>query len=155
MNAIVWQDVRTAGAVAAIERAGGGPTVREKTGLPPATYFSATKIQWVIQNVDAAREAVAAGRACCGTIDSWLVWNLTGGPKGGRHITDVTNASRTMLMDLRTLSWDDELLAMFAVPAEPSPRSARLLGPSVTSASKARVRAALPWLPSWATSTRP
>jgi glycerol kinase len=114
-NAIVWQDVRTAAAVAAIERAGGGPTVREKTGLPPATYFSATKIQWILQNFDAAREAVAAGRACCGTMDSWLVWNLTGGPKGGRHITDVTNASRTMLMDLRTLSWDDELLAMFDV----------------------------------------
>ncbi len=115
-NAIVWQDVRTDRIVSGIERDGRAPVVRERTGLPPATYFSAAKIQWILQNVDAAREGAAAGTACSGTIDSWLLWNLTGGPKGGRHITDVTNASRTMLMDLGTLSWDDELLDMFAVP---------------------------------------
>jgi glycerol kinase len=121
-NAIVWQDVRTDRAISEIERRGGAQTVREKTGLPPATYFSAAKIQWILQNVDAAREAAATGRACAGTIDSWLLWNLTGGPQGGRHVTDVTNASRTMLMDLRTLAWDDELLTMFAVPHAILPR---------------------------------
>ncbi|MGP8206739.1 MAG: glycerol kinase GlpK [Acidimicrobiales bacterium] len=115
-NAIVWQDVRTDRIVSRIEREGGAAVVRERTGLPPATYFSAAKIQWILQNVGAAREGAAAGTACSGTIDSWLLWNLTGGPKGGRHITDVTNASRTMLMDLGTLSWDGELLDMFAVP---------------------------------------
>jgi glycerol kinase len=145
MNAIVWQDVRTARTVSAIEGGNEAPMVRQKTGLPPATYFSAPKIQWILQNVGAAREAVAAGTACFGTIDTWLVWNLTGGPMGGHHVTDVTNASRTMLMDLRTLSWDDELLAMFAVPRrDPSLRSARLRGPSGTSASKERERSALP-----------
>jgi glycerol kinase len=118
MNAIVWQDVRTDRIVSEIERRGEAPLVREKTGLPPATYFSAAKIQWILQNVDGAREAAVAGTACCGTIDSWLLWNLTGGPRGGRHITDVTNASRTMLMDLRTLSWDDELLDMFTLPQQ-------------------------------------
>ncbi len=122
MNAIVWQDVRTAGAVSEIERSGWAPAVRDKTGLPPATYFSATKAQWILGNVDAARDAAASGRACAGTIDSWLVWNLTGGPEGGRHITDVTNASRTMLMDLRTLSWDEKLLAMFALPRQVLPQ---------------------------------
>jgi glycerol kinase len=126
MNAIVWQDVRTARTVSAIEGGNEAPMVRQKTGLPPATYFSAPKIQWILQNVGAAREAVAAGTACFGTIDTWLVWNLTGGPMGGHHVTDVTNASRTMLMDLRTLSWDDELLAMFAVPPEILPE----IGPS-------------------------
>ncbi len=121
MNAIVWQDTRTDRAISEIERRGGAPTVREKTGLPPATYFSAAKIQWILQNVDAARDAALTGRACAGTIDSWLLWNLTGGPRGGRHVTDVTNAGRTMLMDLRTLAWDDELLTMFAVPHQVLP----------------------------------
>jgi glycerol kinase len=118
MNAIVWQDVRTARAVAKIERGNTAPTVREKTGLPLATYFSAPKIQWILQNVGPAREAAVAGTAYAGTMDAWLVWNLTGGARGGRHVTDVTNASRTLLMDLRSLSWDDELLAVFAVPHE-------------------------------------
>ena len=121
MNAIVWQDIRTDQIVSGIEGAGAAPLVRDKTGLPPATYFSAAKIQWALQNVAGAREGVAAGTACCGTIDSWLLWNLTGGPRGGRHVTDVTNASRTMLMDLRTLSWDDELLALFGVPRQVLP----------------------------------
>ena len=120
-NAIVWQDVRTGHIVSEIERGGGAALVRQKTGLPPATYFSASKIRWILQNVAPARAGAAAGTALAGTIDTWLLWNLTGGPRGGHHVTDVTNASRTMLMDLRTLSWDDELLAMFAVPHEVLP----------------------------------
>jgi glycerol kinase len=121
LNAIVWQDMRSDRIVAELERSGQGELVRQKTGLPPATYFSAGKLQWALENVPEAAEGARAGRACFGTIDSWLIWNLTGGRRGGRHLTDVTNASRTMLMDLRTLSWDEELLTAFGVPREMLP----------------------------------
>ncbi|HMK96732.1 MAG TPA: glycerol kinase GlpK [Acidimicrobiales bacterium] len=121
LNAIVWQDLRSEQFVAALEATGHGPTVRGKTGLPLATYFSAGKIRWALDNVDGLAAAAARGRAVFGTIDTWLLWNLTGGPRGGRHITDVTNASRTQLMNLQALAWDDELLTLFGVPMEMLP----------------------------------
>ena len=115
-NAIVWQDTRTDAIAAALERSGRGDVIRQKAGLPPATYFSAGKIQWILENVDGVREAAEAGHALFGNTDSWVLWNLTGGPDGGIHATDVTNASRTMLMNLETLDWDDELLGFFGIP---------------------------------------
>ncbi|MEU6748026.1 glycerol kinase GlpK [Spirillospora sp. NPDC046719] len=115
-NAIVWQDTRTDRIASALEREGKGDVIRRKAGLPPATYFSGGKIQWILENVDGVREAAERGDAIFGTTDSWVLWNLTGGPDGGVHVTDVTNASRTMLMDLETLDWDDELLSFFGIP---------------------------------------
>ncbi|MGH3567491.1 MAG: glycerol kinase GlpK [Pseudonocardia sp.] len=117
-NAIVWQDTRTDQIASALDRDGRGDVIRRKAGLPPATYFSGGKIQWILENVDGAREAARRGDALFGNIDSWLLWNLT----GGTHVTDVTNASRTMLMNLETLDWDDELLGFFGVPREMLPR---------------------------------
>ncbi|WP_406490861.1 glycerol kinase GlpK [Streptomyces sp. NBC_01604] len=114
-NAIVWQDTRTDSIAAALEREH-GDLIRHKTGLPPATYFSGGKIQWILENVDGVREAAEDGRAVFGNTDAWVLWNLTGGPNGGIHATDVTNASRTMLMNLETLDWDDELLDIFGIP---------------------------------------
>ncbi|HET9076425.1 MAG TPA: FGGY family carbohydrate kinase, partial [Acidimicrobiales bacterium] len=99
-NAIVWQDTRTDHIAAALDRDGRGDVIRSKAGLPPATYFSAGKIQWILENVPGAWEDAEKGDALFGNTDSWLVWNLTGGVQGGVHVTDVTNASRTMLMDL-------------------------------------------------------
>ena len=115
-NAIVWQDTRTDRIATALDRDGRGDTIRHKAGLPPATYFSGGKIQWILENVDGVREAAERGDALFGNTDSWLIWNLTGGRDGGVHVTDVTNASRTMLMDLETLEWDDELLGFFDIP---------------------------------------
>jgi glycerol kinase len=115
-NAIVWQDTRTDRIASALDRDGRGDIIRRKAGLPPATYFSGGKIQWILENVDGVREAAERGDAVFGNTDCWLLWNLTGGTDGGVHVTDVTNASRTMLMDLESLSWDDELLAMFNIP---------------------------------------
>jgi glycerol kinase len=115
-NAIVWQDTRTDRIASALDRDGRGDVIRRKAGLPPATYFSAGKVQWILENVDGAREAAERGDAIFGTTDTWLLWNLTGGIDGGRHVTDVTNASRTMLMNLETLDWDDELLSFFGIP---------------------------------------
>ncbi|MFI9273279.1 glycerol kinase GlpK [Kitasatospora sp. NPDC052896] len=117
-NAIVWQDTRTDSIAAALERAGHGEVIRRKAGLPPATYFSGGKIQWILENVQGVRQAAEQGHALFGNTDCWVLWNLTGGPAGGVHATDVTNASRTMLMlmNLQTLDWDDELLALFDVP---------------------------------------
>jgi glycerol kinase len=115
-NAIVWQDTRTDAIAAALDADGRGQVIRERAGLPPATYFSGGKLEWLLDNVDGLREAAERGDALFGTPDTWVIWNLTGGPHGGRHVTDVTNASRTMLMDLRTLDWDDELLSFFTVP---------------------------------------
>jgi glycerol kinase len=112
-NAIVWQDTRTDRIAAALERDGRGEVIRAKAGLPPATYFSAGKIQWILDNVDGVRDAAEAGEAIFGSIDSWLLWNLTG---DHAHVTDVTNASRTMLMNLETLDWDDQLLSFFGIP---------------------------------------
>ncbi|BAL86482.1 putative glycerol kinase [Actinoplanes missouriensis 431] len=106
-NVIVWQDTRTDALVSRLDAA----FVRDRTGLPPATYFSATKIQWLLENVDGLRARAEAGDVLFGTIDSWLIWNLT----GGQHLTDVTNASRTMLMDLESLQWDQQLLDLFGI----------------------------------------
>ncbi|MDQ1744882.1 MAG: glycerol kinase [Pseudonocardiales bacterium] len=115
-NAIVWQDTRTDRIAAALDRDDRGAVIRARAGLRPATYFSAGKLQWILENVDGVRAAAESGEALFGTIDSWLLWNLTGGTAGGVHVTDVTNASRTMLMDLRTLDWDPELLSFFDIP---------------------------------------
>ncbi len=115
-NAIVWQDTRTDRIASKLERDGHGDVIRRKAGLPPATYFSGGKIQWILENVDGVREAADKGDAIFGNTDSWLLWNMTGGRNGGVHVTDVTNASRTMLMDLETLAWDDELLGFFNIP---------------------------------------
>ncbi|MDX2972010.1 glycerol kinase GlpK [Kribbella solani] len=120
-NAIVWQDTRTDRIAAALEREGKGDVIRQKAGLPPATYFSAGKVQWILENVDGVREAAEAGDAVFGNTDTWLLWNLTGGTEGGVHITDVTNASRTMLMNLETLDWDDELISFFGIPRQMLP----------------------------------
>jgi glycerol kinase len=115
-NAIVWQDTRTDRIASALDRDGRGDVIRQKAGLPPATYFSGGKIQWILENVDGVREAAERGDAVFGNTDTWLLWNLTGGRDGGSHVTDVTNASRTMLMNLETLDWDDELLGFFGIP---------------------------------------
>lgn len=114
--AIVWQDTRTQ---AIIDRLSTDEAERitEVTGLPLATYFSASKIAWMLENVDDARARAEAGDLLFGTTDSWVLWNLTGGPQGGVHATDVTNASRTLLMDLQTLTWRDDLLEIFDIPA--------------------------------------
>lgn len=121
-NALVWQDTRVDDVVGKYSAAGHGERVRTLTGLPLASYFSALKLQWVLDNNAGARESAENGDVLFGTIDSWLVWNLTGGVNGGLHITDVTNASRTQLMNLATLSWDDELLALFRIPRSVLPR---------------------------------
>ncbi|WP_300017674.1 glycerol kinase GlpK [Pseudonocardia sp.] len=115
-NAIVWQDTRTDRIATALDRDGRGDVIRRKAGLPPATYFSGGKIQWILENVDGARELAESGDALFGNTDTWLIWQLTGGVNGGVHVTDPTNASRTMLMNLETLDWDDELLGFFGVP---------------------------------------
>jgi glycerol kinase len=115
-NAIVWQDTRTDRIASALERDGRGDVIRHKSGLPPATYFSGGKIQWILENVPGVRADAEAGVALFGNTDSWVMWNLTGGVRGGVHVTDVTNASRTMLMNLQTLDWDDELLGFFGIP---------------------------------------
>lgn len=121
-NAIVWQDTRTAEIAERLKASGQGEMIRNKTGLPPSTYFSATKMQWLLENVPDIRKDAARGVALFGNIDTWLIWNLTGGPNGGIHITDVSNASRTMLMDLQTLAWDQELLSIFGIPVEMLPQ---------------------------------
>jgi glycerol kinase len=123
-NAIVWQDTRVADAVAELARNGGADRFRQKTGLPLATYFSALKIRWILDNVGGAREKAAAGELLFGTVDTFLLWQLTGGAAGGMHLTDVTNASRTQLMNLETLAWDAEILALCRIPEEILPRIA-------------------------------
>lgn len=121
-HAIVWMDTRTQAAVDGIAAQGLGDLVRAKTGLPLATYFSALKLGWLLEEIPGARERAAQGAALFGTIDSWIIWNLTGGPRGGRHLIDATNASRTQLMNLETLQWDQELLRIFDVPAACLPK---------------------------------
>ncbi|MBB3156593.1 glycerol kinase [Microbacterium proteolyticum] len=119
-NAIVWQDTRTQSIV---DRLADGDPERYKSivGLPLATYFSGTKIVWILENVDGAREKADAGDLIFGTTDTWVLWNLTGGTEGGVHATDVTNASRTLFMDLETLSWRDDILSDFGVPRSMMP----------------------------------
>ncbi|QJU53416.1 glycerol kinase GlpK [Herbiconiux sp. KACC 21604] len=115
-NAIVWQDTRTQPIVDRLAEDGGVERFKPIVGLPLATYFSGTKIVWILENVDGAREAAEAGDLLFGTTDSWVLWNLTGGVDGGVHATDVTNASRTLFMDLETLEWRDDILEAFGVP---------------------------------------
>ena len=110
-NALVWQDTRTADVCGSLIADGVEPLIRARAGLPIATYFSATKLAWLLEHVPGARAAAERGEVLCGTIDTWLIWNLT-----GVHVTDVTNASRTQLMNLHTLDWDDELLRLFDIP---------------------------------------
>ncbi|XRQ16163.1 glycerol kinase GlpK [Actinomadura welshii] len=115
-RAIVWQDMRTGALVDELARAPGAAAVTERSGLPLATYFSAPRIRWMLDHTPGLRERAERGEVLFGTMESWLIWNLSGGVDGGVHVTDVTNASRTLLMDLHTLSWDDGLLDFFGVP---------------------------------------
>lgn len=120
-NAIVWQDTRTQPLVDQLAGNGGVDRFKQITGLPLASYFSASKIAWILENVEGARERAEAGDLLFGTTDCWVLWNLTGGVDGGVHLTDVTNASRTLLMDLKTLSWRDDLLETFGIPRSMMP----------------------------------
>ena len=115
-NAIVWQDTRTDQICNELIAEGGQDRFRAKTGLPIATYFSGPKIKWILENDEGLREKAEAGDIIFGNIDSWVIWQLTGGTDGGVHVTDVTNASRTMMMSLETLDWDDEILGILGVP---------------------------------------
>jgi glycerol kinase len=115
-NAIVWQDTRTQAIVDRFAKDGGVDRFKDTVGLPLSTYFAGTKIVWILENVDGAREKADNGELLFGTTDSWVLWNLTGGTDGGVHATDVTNASRTLFMDLKTLSWDESILEVFNVP---------------------------------------
>jgi glycerol kinase len=133
-NAIVWQDTRVAAWVEEMSRDGGQQRFRAKTGLPLATYFSGLKIRWLLENIPGVREQAEAGDALFGNIDSFLAWRLTGGPEAGVHVTDVTNASRTQLMNLQSLAWDPELLRVFGIPAAMLPRicsSSDVLAPAL------------------------
>ena len=115
-NAIVWQDTRTDQICNELSADGGQDRFRSKTGLPIATYFSGPKIKWILDNVDGVRARAESGDVVFGNIDTWVIWLLTGGTDGGAHVTDVTNASRTMMMNLETLDWDDEILGILGVP---------------------------------------
>ena len=115
-NAIVWQDTRTDKICNELAKEGGQDRFRAKVGLPLATYFSGPKVRWILDNVPGVREAAGRGEAVFGNMDTWVIWNMTGGPNGGAHITDVSNASRTMLMNLYTLDWDDEILKTMGIP---------------------------------------
>jgi glycerol kinase len=121
MNAIVWQCMRTDAICRRLSEAGGQDRFRAKTGLPISTYFAGPKARWILDHVDQAREDAEKGNALFGTIESWIIWWLTGGPQGGSHVTDVSNASRTLMMDLQTLAWDEEILNALAIPREMLP----------------------------------
>ena len=121
-NALVWQDTRVSDYVSEFTRQGGQDRFRQKTGLPLATYFSALKLRWILDNISNAHQQAESGDLIFGTVDSFLIWRLTGGVQGGVHATDVTNASRTQLMNLENLSWDEELLHEFQVPAVMLPK---------------------------------
>ncbi|TQF66121.1 glycerol kinase GlpK [Rhodococcus spelaei] len=121
-NAIVWQDTRTDGLCTELGGDEGPDRYRETTGLPLSTYFSGPKVRWILDNVEGARARAENGELCFGTMDSWILWNLTGGPDSGLHVTDVTNASRTMLMDLRTLEWDEQICADMDIPMSVLPQ---------------------------------
>jgi len=138
-NAIVWQDGRVADTVNELAAAGGQDRYRAKTGLPLSTYFSGLKISWILNHVPGAREAAEAGELIFGNIDTFVIWNLTGGVNGGVHVTDITNASRTQLMDLKTLEWDDAILKDFGIPKTMLPEirsSSEVYGMAVLDAVK-------------------
>ncbi len=135
-NALVWQDTRVADAVAEFSVDGGQDRFREKTGLPLATYFSGLKIRWILNNVPGMREQAEAGEVLFGNVDTYLLWKLTGGLDGGIHVTDVTNASRTQLLNLDTLAWDDEILGAYGIP--------RNILPQIRSSSEVYGSARLP-----------
>ncbi len=120
-HAIVWQDIRTQDIIDRLAQDGGYDRFKQQVGLPLATYFAGTKLLWIFENVPGVRERAENGELLFGTMDTWVLWNLTGGSSGGVHATDVTNASRTMFMDLRTLDWDDEILSVFGVPRQMLP----------------------------------
>ena len=120
-NAIVWQDTRTKELCDTLAEDGGQDRFRGQTGLPLATYFSGPKLQWMLENVDGIEEAAQRGDAVFGNVDTWLIWWLTGGPEGGSHVTDVTNASRTLMMNLETLDWDEDILAVLNIPRQMLP----------------------------------
>ncbi|WP_084961113.1 glycerol kinase GlpK [Thermoactinospora rubra] len=145
-RALVWQDTRTDTLVAELARAPGAGLVAERTGLPLATYFSAPRIRWLLDHVPGLRERAERGEVLFGTMESWLIWNLSGGVDGGVHVTDVTNASRTLLMNLTTLRWDEELLKFFGVPAAMLPEirsSAEVYGRARRVIPGVRIAAAL------------
>ncbi|WP_040865249.1 glycerol kinase GlpK [Nocardia exalbida] len=121
-RAIVWQDVRTEELVRELEGKPGADRIRELCGLPPASYFAAPRLRWMLDTMPGLRERAERGEVLFGTMETWLIWNLTGGPDGGLHRTDVTNAGRTLLMNIGTLAWDDELLEFFGIPAGMLPR---------------------------------
>jgi glycerol kinase len=121
-NAIVWQCTRTDRICRALEKEGGQDRFRKKTGLPIATYFSGPKVKWILDNVPEPKLQRTRGTGLFGTIETWIIWQLTGGPAGGAHVTDVTNASRTLLMDLETLAWDEEILKVMGIPRQMLPR---------------------------------
>ncbi|MBK8900515.1 MAG: glycerol kinase GlpK [Anaerolineaceae bacterium] len=121
-NALVWQDTRNAGIVAEMAKDGGQDRFRSQVGLPLATYFSGLKVKWLLDNVPEIRAAANAGDAIFGNIDTWVIWNLTGGVNGGVHVTDVTNASRTMLMNLDTLSWNEDIAKAMGIPMSMLPQ---------------------------------
>lgn len=120
-NAIVWRDIRTVEICQQLAREGGQDRFRLQVGLPVAPYFSAPKLKWLLDNVEGLRDAAERGEAIFGNMDAWLVWNLTGGANGGVHITDVTNASRTMLMDLETITWNDDICRLLTIPGQMLP----------------------------------
>jgi glycerol kinase len=121
-NVIVWQDTRTKNICDRLAESGGQDRFRPKVGLPLATYFSGPKIQWILENVPAVRSAAERGDALFGNLDTWVIWWLTGGPQDGSHVTDVTNASRTLLMDLKSLDWDEEILSILNIPHSMLPK---------------------------------
>ncbi|RLC16501.1 MAG: glycerol kinase, partial [Deltaproteobacteria bacterium] len=121
-NAIVWQCTRTSEICKELIQEGGQDRFREKTGLPVATYFSGPKIRWIMEAVPEAKAAAQKGDALFGTMETWVIWWLTGGPRGGAHVSDVTNASRTLLMNLETLRWDEEILKILDIPRQGLPR---------------------------------
>ncbi|MCM0673692.1 glycerol kinase GlpK [Micromonospora phytophila] len=144
--AIIWQDTRTDALVETLAQAPGAEDVRERCGLPLTTYFSGPKLRWLLDHTPGLYERADRGEVLFGTMESWLIWNLTGGPDGGLHLTDVTNASRTMLMDLRTLAWHPDLLAFFGIPAAMLPEirsSSEVYGTATAVLPGVRIAAAL------------
>ncbi|MFC1922397.1 glycerol kinase GlpK [Chloroflexota bacterium] len=145
-NAIVWQDTRTKGICDRLAEDGGVDRYRAKVGLPLATYFSGPKIKWILENIDGALSAAQQGNALFGNIDTWIIWWLTGGPDGGSHVTDVTNASRTMLMNLESLDWDIEIMKTLGIPQQILPRIVPSSDPQTwgTTSKKGPFKAAIP-----------